>query len=35
MDLSRLADDTGYRAPFEIPEAVADYIKWLQAGNKL
>ena len=33
MDLTRLKEDTGYRAPYEIPEAVADYIKWLQAGN--
>ena len=34
-DLSRLKDDTGYKAPYEIPAAVADYIKWLQAGNPL
>lgn len=34
MDLSRLRTDTGYQAKYEIPEAVADYIKWLQAGNK-
>jgi UDP-glucose 4-epimerase len=35
MDLSRLKDDTGYKAKYEIPEAVADYIRWLQAGNPL
>lgn len=34
MDLSRLKGDTGYQAKYEIPEAVADYIKWIQAGNK-
>lgn len=33
MDLSRLKDDTGYKAAYEIPEAAADYIRWLQAGN--
>ena len=33
MDLSRLMVDTGYRPEFEINDAVADYIRWLQAGN--
>lgn len=33
MDLARLKEDTGYKARYEIPDAVADYIKWLQAGN--
>jgi UDP-glucose 4-epimerase len=35
MDLTRLKEDTGYKAKYEIPEAVADYIKWLRAGNPL
>ncbi len=35
MDLARLKDDTGYQAPYEIPAAVADYVKWLQDGNNL
>ena len=25
----------GYKAAYEIPEAVADYIEWLRAGNKV
>ena len=33
LDLTRLKEDTGYQAPYEIPEAVEDYIRWLQAGN--
>ncbi len=33
MDLTRLMEDTGYRTRYEIPEAVADYIRWLRAGN--
>ena len=35
MDLARLKEDTGYKTRYEIPEAVADYIKWLQAGNRV
>jgi UDP-glucose 4-epimerase len=33
LDLSRLKEDTGYKGKYEIPDAVADYIRWLQAGN--
>ena len=33
MDLTRIKEDTGYKARYQIPEAVADYIRWLRAGN--
>jgi len=33
MDLTRLKTDTPYQTKYEIPEAVADYISWLRAGN--
>jgi UDP-glucose 4-epimerase len=35
MDLTRLKEDTGYKPEYEIPEAIADYIQWLRAGNAL
>ncbi|GAA0260090.1 NAD(P)-dependent oxidoreductase [Cryptosporangium japonicum] len=32
LDVSRLAEDTGYRPAFDLEAAVADYVGWLRAG---
>jgi UDP-glucose 4-epimerase len=34
LDISRLKEDTGYRAEYDTERAAADYIAWLRAGNK-
>ncbi|MGY4905917.1 NAD-dependent epimerase/dehydratase family protein [Streptomyces sp. 900116325] len=34
LDISRLREDTGYRAEYDTERAVGDYIAWLRAGNK-
>jgi UDP-glucose 4-epimerase len=34
LDISRLQEDTGYRAEYDTERAVGDYIAWLRAGNK-
>ncbi|MEU8833066.1 NAD(P)-dependent oxidoreductase [Streptomyces sp900116325] len=34
LDISRLQEDTGYRAEYDTERAVGDYIGWLRAGNK-
>ncbi|KOU25650.1 epimerase [Streptomyces sp. WM6372] len=34
LDISRLQQDTGYRAEYDTERAVADYIAWLRAGNE-
>ncbi|MEU9085988.1 NAD(P)-dependent oxidoreductase [Streptomyces sp. NPDC048357] len=34
LDISRLREDTGYRAEYDTERAAADYIAWLRAGNK-
>ncbi|MBC2900088.1 NAD-dependent epimerase/dehydratase family protein [Streptomyces cupreus] len=33
LDISRLAEDTGYRAEYDTERAAADYIAWLRAGH--
>jgi len=33
MDNSRARDDGGYAPEYDIDRGVADYAKWLQAGN--
>ncbi|MEV6128375.1 hypothetical protein AB0M05_16315 [Streptomyces violaceusniger] len=34
LDISRLQEDTGYRAEYDTERAAGDYIAWLRAGNK-
>lgn len=34
LDISRLEEDTGYRAEYDTERAVGDYIAWLRAGNR-
>jgi UDP-glucose 4-epimerase len=34
LDLTWLKEDTGYQTLYEIPAAVEDYVRWLQAGNQ-
>lgn len=34
LDISRLQEDTGYRAEYDTERAVGDYIAWLRAGNR-
>lgn len=34
LDISRLQEDTGYRAEYDTERAVGDYVAWLRAGNK-
>ncbi|TQS29318.1 NAD(P)-dependent oxidoreductase [Microbispora sp. KK1-11] len=33
LDISRLREDTGYAAEYDLDRAVADYVGWLRAGN--
>lgn len=34
LDISRLREDTGYRAEYDTERAAADYLAWLRAGHK-
>ncbi|MFD8860747.1 NAD-dependent epimerase/dehydratase family protein [Streptomyces vinaceus] len=34
LDISRLREDTGYRAEYDTERAAADYVAWLRAGNR-
>jgi UDP-glucose 4-epimerase len=34
LDLSRIAEDTGYSPAFRLEESIANYVQWLQAGNR-
>lgn len=34
LGISRLEEDTGYRAEYDTERAVGDYIAWLRAGNR-
>ena len=33
LDLSRIAEDTGYSPAYSLEESIANYVQWLQAGN--
>jgi len=33
LDINRLCEDTGFEPKFNIETGIADYIRWLQAGN--
>ncbi|MDT9696840.1 NAD(P)-dependent oxidoreductase [Streptomyces sp. P17] len=33
LDISRLTEDTGYRAEYDTERAAADYLGWLRAGH--
>ena len=34
LDITRLQQDTGYQAAYDLNRAAADYIAWLRAGNE-
>ncbi|ROQ94966.1 UDP-glucose 4-epimerase [Streptomyces sp. 2132.2] len=34
LDISRLREDTGYRAEYDTERAAADYVAWLRAGHR-
>ncbi|MFE1763651.1 NAD-dependent epimerase/dehydratase family protein [Streptomyces angustmyceticus] len=34
LDISRLKEDTGYQAEYDIERAVSDYLAWLRAGHQ-
>jgi UDP-glucose 4-epimerase len=34
LDITRLREDTGYRAEYDFERATGDYIAWLRAGNE-
>jgi len=33
LDISRIAEDTGYSPAYSLDESIANYVQWLQAGN--